>query len=298
MFMNTNKINIIISNMIECFFVNRFFILLQKTNPNYFNENYVISSVTGSLNYSIWNLNRKEKYINFSTFQILYNFYRENDISINFVFENPNINEEEVYDNFSNLALSYAHEDGNSISLYSNVLENYIKNNYPSYKIFKITSPENKENKYIEIDSRYNSTINKVENKQKTIITLNPICPPDCKLYDIHREYLSQEQKNFYAPSKFFICPLKSSTCFYDLEKNPNFISNEEIKKYIENGFYTFRINANYIIRNTIINYSMIDIIESYVYYLIKPNFQNEIRHKAIEEYIKSLKKEFKQNNG
>lgn len=290
MFMNTKKISIIIPNMIECFFVNRFFILLQKTDPNYFNENYIISAVTGTLNYSIWNLNRKNKYINFPSFKILYSFYKKNNISINFFFDNPNIDEKEILDSFSNLALSYAHEEGNSISLYSDILENYINKNYPLYKLFKISSPENERNKNIEIDSKYNSTI-KTYNGENSIITLNPICPADCKLYDIHREYISQEQKHFYKPSKFFVCPLKTSTCFYDLEKNPNFISNEKIKKYIDNGFHTFRIDANYITKNTTVDYSMNDIIESYIYYLIKPEFQNKIRYKATEEYTKSLRR-------
>lgn len=271
--MRTKKINFILPNMIECFFINRLFILLQKNSPTYFNENYVISGVTGTIDYSIWNTHRTSKYINFSSFKTIYDFYNKNKISINFLFENEQINNEDLYDTFSNLILKYAHNKNNAVSATSEILKKYIKRKYPKFKFIE------------------HSQASEIKKSKEDYIILNPICDKNCKLLKAHKQYLDNEQKLYYSPSKIFTCPLKKSTSFYDLQTNPDFVSNDEIKNYINFGFNNFKIEANYITNNTNINYSMFDIIESYIYYLIKPEFQNEVRNKAVKEYLKSLQK-------
>ncbi len=271
--MRTKKINFILPNMIECFFINRLFILLQKNSSTYFNENYIISGVTGTIDYSIWNTHRTSKYINFSSFETIYDFYNKNKISINFLFENEQIGNDDLYDTFSNLVLKYAHNKKNSVTAFSKLLIKYIEKKYPKYKIVE------------------QKKANDIKKSKDDCVLLNPVCPINCKFYDIHKKYLDNEQKNFYAPSKIFICPLKKSTSFYDLQTNPNFISKEEIQNYTKQGFCNFKIDANYICNNTSINYSMFDIIESYIYYLIKPEYQDIVRNTAIKEYIKTLQR-------
>lgn len=263
------EVKFTISGLLQCFFINRLFLILMKKAPEYFKEGYRITTVSGSFPYSIWSRYREIKYINVSTISTIIKFYNSINISVNLNFENSQIKEEDLKDTFSNLILNIAHNEKNSLICASKLLENYIRENYPLFKII---------------------------NNDDTI-TLNPLCDTNCKYYHIHREYLDKEQINFYKKSKLFLCPLNPDLCFYDLQKNKNFISNEKLEDYIKKGFYNFKIEENLISKNVDIDYSIYDIIESYVYYLIKPEQFNNVRNYILKEYVKFLKKGAEKNN-
>ncbi len=86
------------------------------------------------------------------------------------------------------------------------------------------------------------------------------------------------EQKGFYEVSKFFVCPLSDDYNFYSLFENNNFITYKKINEYLNLGFRNFKINSSFLQ----MRYSRYDAIESYIYYLVKPEYQNEIRKKLI----------------
>ena len=220
------------------------------------------------------------------------NLYEKHNIFINYIFDNSNVTKDDLSDRFSNLMLNLAHKKGNGVYVKSDILFDYIKNKYPLYKIIKIVSASDFDKKNIAIDPKYNNTFKayKIKYKNNTYITLNSLCPNTCKHYDEHRKYIEQEQSNYYAFSNIYLCPLNRNLNFYDLSKNSNFISEFDLNEYIKSGFRKFRIHFPYIAKCIDINYSLYDTIESYVYYLIKPEFKEEIRHLIIKKFSREKK--------
>ena len=139
------------------------------------------------------------------------------------------------------------------------------------------------------IEDRYNHLLDveKLKKQKNIYLILNPMCSPDCNLYDFHREYTANSQIHFIKNENNFLCPLKTDINFYDIQQNKNFISIDTIKKFPQNGRFNFMISDCEIFQDVNVVYNTFDIIESYIYYLIKPQYQNKIRNLLIYEYVK-----------
>ncbi len=281
------KINIALPNFHNQVFLNLCFITLQENNKTVFKDNFEITLAEGCFTYSIWSTERDRRYITKHDMETTINLYSKHNIHINYIFDNNYISKQDLNDKFSNIMLEIAHRDGNGIYLKSDILFEYIKNKYPMYKLIKIADKNDFDKKNILISDKYNNSLRKndIKFKENAYITLNPLCPSDCRHYDNHRKYLEQEQINYYGLSNVYICPLKREFNFYDLKNNKNFISEEKLKDYIKAGFHNFRIDFPSIEKCTDINYGIYDTIESYIYYLIKPEYKNEIRHLIIKKF-------------
>lgn len=284
MFKNLFKkeINFILPDILNSFFINIDIINLQKTKPEYFIDDYKISSVYGCFPYSIWSLNTDKKYISEKNIKKYIQIYNKYNISINYLFDAENITEEELNDTFSNLLLKLAHDKNNSIIAKSDLLINYIKKKYPKYKIIKY------DNQFI---SKNYSDLLKIKNKKNTNIILNSLCPLNCQYYDSHSKYLEAEKKNYSENEKLFPCPLLANTNFYSAQKNDNFIDKEKLQKLIKANYSNFVITDNKKLSNTMLKYSRFDIIESYVYYLIKPQYATIVKNLLIKNHLKREEK-------
>lgn len=281
------NINISLPNFHNQIFLNLCFITLQENNKTVFKNGFEISAAEGCFPYSIWSLNRDRRYITMHDVETTLNLYIKHSIPVNYIFDNGSISKEDLSDKFSNMLLEAAHKNGNGVYVRSNLLYDYIKENYPSYKLIKIAAPDEFDRKDIAVIDKYNNTFKKndIKFKEDAYITLNPMCPSDCRHYDEHRKYLELEQLNYYGISDVYVCPLKRDFNFYDLINNSNFITEEKMKDYINAGFRNFRIDYPSIEKCADINYGIYDTIESYIYYLIKPEYKDEIRHLIIKKF-------------
>ncbi len=281
------KINISLPNFHNQVFLNLCFITLQENNKSVFKNNFEISSAEGCFPYSIWSSVREQRYITKHDMETTLSIYSKHNINVNYIFDNNSISKEDLNDNFSNLMLKSAHKEGNGIYVKSDILFDYIKKKYPHFKLIKIADENDFQQKDILISDKYNNILRKndIKFKENAYITLNPLCPSDCRHYENHKKYLEQEQLNYYGVSDVYVCPLKRDFNFYDLKNNPNFISEERMQSYIKAGFSHFRIDFPYIEKSIDINYGIYDTIESYIYYLIKPEYRDEIRHIIIKKF-------------
>ena len=82
------KINFIIPNLFNNFYINKFFIELKSSNPNYFYDDCILSQVYGTVPYSIWGINNTRKYAPLKNIKQIFNFYYKNKLSVNLFFEN------------------------------------------------------------------------------------------------------------------------------------------------------------------------------------------------------------------
>lgn len=288
------KINVSLPNFHNMVFLNLCFITLQKNNKEVFKDGFEISSADGCFYYSIWSRMRGRAYTSRHDIETTVNLYAKNNIPVFYVFDNESITKEDLYDNFSNLMLKTAHKKGNGVYAASELLCEYIRKKYPAYTVVKIASEADFGRKNILIHPKYNNlpVLENIKHKDSAYITLNPLCAPECRFYNEHFKYIEQEQLNFYSVSDIYLCPLKRDFNFYDLKEHSNFISEDKMLYYINKGFRNFRIDFPYIEKSIDINYSTYDAIEGCVYYLIKPEYRQEIRQLIIRKFAGKKKNE------
>lgn len=284
--LKNKKIKISLPNFYDFSFLNRFFLFLQENKKNVFNDDFEITSVDGCFPSSYWSLSRNNKYVNKKRIREIINLYSHIAININYIFDNDCITKSDLSDNFSNLVLELAHREGNGVFVKSDLLYKYIKKHFPLYKIIKIAAPKEFSEKNIAIIDKYNNKIlqSKIKYKKEAYITLNPVCYPDCKYYNDHKIFIGNEQRNFYKKSTYYVCPIKEKFDFCEMQKNSNFISLQKMQEFIDAGFEHFRIDYPFFQQDAGISYNVYDALESYIYYLIKPKEQNNIRLEALKK--------------
>ena len=76
---------------------------------------------------------------------------------------------------------------------------------------------------------------------------------------------------------KIIACSRKKDGFFEALENFPTVIKVDDLyNKYVPMGFKHFKIEAR--------TNNIIDVLESYIYYMLKPEFQSEIRYEALKK--------------
>ena len=286
------KVNFILPNLFNNFYINKFFIELKNSNPSYFYGDFILSQVYGTVPYSIWGINNTRKYAPLKNIKQIFDFYYKNKLSVNLLFENNFLHKEHLYDTYSNSVLETAHKKGNYITLTSDILEEYIKKNYPKFNIIKIVNKNGLGRKNVFIDSRLNNQLDNLKIKYKfdTYLMLNPLCIGSCALYDFHREFIAKEQLN-YNENGLFLCPLEDDLSFYSSFKNPDFISLDKLTELNKKGFNNFFINNAIINRSINKHYTNIDLIESYIYYLIKPEYHDFVRKNLTQQHFNIVRR-------
>ncbi len=286
-----NTINFGLPDLLHNFFINRYMIILQKQSPQFFYENHKIQFVYGCFPFSIWSINQTNKYTNLTTIDNILEYYENNNISVKIMFNNEILSKKHLYDTFSNIILKKANNKNNSVFVSSELLAKYIKKKYPLLDIIRIVDLKNTNKKNILIDSYYNKNIKikKIKEKETTYINLNPFCKSDCELYHYHKQYIGNEQIHFCNNKPIFPCELKTNITFYDFQENKNFITLKKIQELRNEGINKFLIADRGSFLNVNNNYNKYDIIESYLYYLIKPEFHMKVRNMLITEYKKRI---------
>lgn len=199
-------------------------------------------------------------------------------------FSNSLLKEEHLFDTHCNSLLKKFHREGNSITINSPLLENYIRENFPLYKLTSSTTKCLKndgeaknelEKNYdlVVLDYNFNNNLiflQSIDQKEKCELLINPVCQPNCPRRSEHYEHIAKGI--LYDNMPAFECPYQGFR-FYQVMNNPLFISRTAIETmYAPMGFKHFKIEG----RTT----SEADLLEILIYYLVKPEYQLEIRQR------------------
>ena len=193
----------------------------------------------------------------------------------------------------------------NEVIVMSPLLEDYIRKNYPNYKITsstckRITDAEQlcseveKDYHIVVIDYDLNhdfETLEKIPDKKKCELLVNACCNPNCPMRSEHYKAIGLQQiaysnhvrKYPNAPfdtkklvaehpeiQKFADCPCSQRSLF-DIVKLKNHISPDEIwGKYIPMGFEQFKLEGRTL--------ETLNLLEHYMYYMIKPECKDQAR--------------------
>ena len=276
-----------------------------KRNPQYFYDDIEIASSYGCFPPAKWNGGRVViGAVRRDKIEAIMKEYNSRGIPIRYTFTNPLITEKDLSDPFCNMITRIAENGLNEIIVNKQCLEDYIRKNYPKYPLISSTVKQienrdqllaelEKDYKLVVLDYNWNNNFKELEtlpHKDKIELLINPYCTPHCKRRKAHYEFLGERQflhnaqvfddKMALKPIKRveFPCP-NMSYDFYRITKFATHISPKQIyEKYVPMGYSNFKIEGRMM--------HPVDILESYVYYLIRPEYRDEMRVKLLKTLL------------
>lgn len=279
--------------------------------PAYFREGVEIASVYGVFPPSLWNGGRTQGGTCDKTFikTVIHNF-NDRGIPLRFTFTNPMIEKKHLNDDFCNTVMHLADNGMNEVIVLSPLLEEYIRKNYPSYKITSSTckritdgdqlcSEVEKDYHIVVVDYDLNhdfETLKKIPDKKKCELLVNACCNPNCPTRTEHYQAIGTQQILYANHVKkyrdmpfdvekvqrehpeilrFDACPCAGRSLF-EITGLKNHISPDEIwNTYIPMGFEQFKLEGR--------TAETFNLIEHYMYYMIRPECKDEARFEFLK---------------
>ena len=275
--------------------------------PDYFREGVEIASVYGTFPPAIWNGGRFQYGICGKDFiKTVIKAFNGKGIPLRFTFTNPLIEKKHLSDDYCNMIMHLADNGMNEVIVASPVLEDYIRTNYPSYKLTsstckRITEPdrlyEELERDYhiVVVDYDLNNNfeaLEKIQDKKKCELLVNACCNPGCKLRSEHYRVIGAEQLAYaehikkypnrdfdftalpkyaeYQNEAIFSCQCMNRTLFESMKTSSHITPDAIWEKYIPMGFEQFKIEGRTI--------DLFNLMEHYMYYMVKPECRDEAR--------------------
>lgn len=272
---------------------------LMKEHPEYFNEGYTVGSAYGTFPGAIWNGGRAVIGITQkSQIESVLNIYNSRNIPVRFTWTNSLIGEKECYDTYCNLIMRLANNGMNQVLVNSPALEDYLRKNYPDFKMISSTtkritgldklSEEFDKDYYLVVldyDLNHNEeALKKVTesgNAGRCEILVNEVCFPNCPRRKEHYEQQSRMQLEYDAMTSFPCLNIQNPRTFAECMDRPAFIKDTEIPEYVEMGFKNFKIAG----RGMPESY----VLDSYIYFLVRPEYRDLVRNK-IQTSLRELR--------
>ena len=273
-----------------CYFryLNNVLINLMNQYPESFRDGYRIGSVYGTFPGAIWNGGRTVFGITSKgDMQKIISAYNSKGVPVRFTWTNSLLEEKHLSDTYCNLIMKMADNGMNQVLVNREVLETYIRSEYPGFKLISSTTKrmldlealrEEIAKDYflvvLDYDLNHNDEVLSAlqPHADKIEILVNEICYPGCKMRLEHYRNQSKAQLE-YDSNPTFKCPNNSTPrSFKECAKRPAFLSNEEIESYVDRGYVNFKIVG----RGLPIEF----VKDSYLYFLVKEDKVDFIRRK------------------
>lgn len=277
--------------------LNMLIVSMLKQKPEYFREGVKIASFFGEFPTSLWNGGRPSNYDQCDAGFVTNVIKTINDagLPVRFTYTNMLLNEQDLQDPYCNFCMEAANNGMNEVIVFSPLLEQYVREKYPKFKINSSTCKEirdiDKVNEELEkdyhlvvLDYNFNNRfdqLEKIKAKDRCEILINAVCIPDCPRRGAHYANVAKNQKiilqNRKLPADKQI-PLDPWKCEYGEYNNLyvikdycTFVSPEDIwEKYLPMGFNQFKIEGR--------TANLFSLIETYTYFLMKPEYQGKAR--------------------
>lgn len=268
-----------------------YFLTLQKEHPEYFIPNRVIDSVYGFPANLIWNGGRVQLDFAFDpsdNYKLIKDYFKH-DIHIRHTCTNMLLDERHFNDFLCNYWLTFCERPKDAIILYSDSFAEYIKQTYPKYDIIYSTTRNDdldtvnklSETNLVVLNYNYNQNkeyLQQLQHPENIEVVCAEACIPNCPNRQQH--YLSISKHQMFLPldnTDIVSCPFsrEHGFNFYDILDFPHAITTEYVDVlYNQYGIQNFKISGR---KNNPVAY-----IEPIIYYLIKPEYQDQIRQHAL----------------
>lgn len=292
------EINFHIPDFTNHIYLNTILINSISKYPEYFHDGLKIASIFGNFGSCVWNGGRylggllDDKFIT-STAEAI----NSKNIPLRFTHTNPMLEKKHLGDPVCNHIMRLCNNGFNEVIVFSPLLEEYIRENYPDYPITSSTCKQienidgvkeelKKDYKYVVLDYNFNNRFDQLEqidekDRSRCELLVNACCTPKCKRRGEHYRSIGLDQiaeweyrKNMLAKKPFeakgFSCEFMNLGP-YEISSHETYISPRDIiEKYVPMGFVNFKIEGRTI--------PDILLLEYYVIYMVKPEYQNKIR--------------------
>ena len=268
-----------------------------KKYPDFFRPGLEIASIFGEFPTSRWNGGRfcEGDQCDAGFIQNVVKAINDQGVPIRYTYTNPLLNQSDLDDAYCNFCMQVADNGMNEVLVVSPVLEEYIREKYPSYKINSSTCKEirdinalneelKKDYSLVVLDYNFNNQfdlLEKIERKDKCEILVNACCVPNCPRRGEHYRQIAKQQnivlKNRKMPPDKQIpvpgwyCEYGDKNTYYSIQNYPTFVSPDDIwEKYVPMGFENFKIEGR--------TANLFGLIDKYAHYLMKPERRDEGR--------------------
>ncbi len=290
-------INFHIPDFINHCRLNLLLLSLMQQHPEYFRDGVKIASVFGAFPPSLWNGGRNTVgVVDDEIIKQVTKAFNSRGVPLRFTFTNPLIEEKHLGDPFCNKVMRMCDNGLNEVIVMSPILEEYIRKNYPSYRITSSTCKEirnaddlsaelEKDYHYVVLDYNWNNDLGFLEtlpHKEKCELLINACCVPNCPRRGEHYRSIGETQIKYAEymktppmmrkPTHFedFKCP-SMLRHIYQITDLPTHISPDAIvEKYVPMGYNQFKIEGRTV--------PDIALAENYIYYMIKPEYKDTAR--------------------
>lgn len=290
-------INFHIPDFINHCRLNLLLLSLMQQHPEYFRDGVKIASVFGAFPPSLWNGGRNTVgVVDDEIIKQVTKAFNSRGVPLRFTFTNPLIKEKHLGDPFCNKVMRMCDNGLNEVIVMSPILEEYIRKNYPSYRITSSTCKEirsadelsaelEKDYHYVVLDYNWNNNFRFLEtlpHKEKCELLINACCVPNCPRRGEHYRSIGETQIKYAEymktppmmrkPAHFedFKCP-SMLRHIYQITDLPTHISPDAIvEKYVPMGYNQFKIEGRTV--------PDIALAENYIYYMIKPEYKDTAR--------------------
>lgn len=264
------------------------FLPLYRKHREYFYDWCEISSIYGAPADCLWGGGR----VGFgdNNPDDVINLLNEYNISARLTFSNSLLTKEHLQDKKCNkLCSMFAGKAVNGVIVHSDLLVNYLKENYPELYLVssttkvitdfdKLLSEINRDDyRYVVPDFRLNKCFDALNSmsqmqKDKVEFLCNECCYFGCK--DRKKCYESVSHKSLGDDYQEHICHsigVDEGYSFSKAMRNPGFIGIEDIKnKYLPMGFSNFKLEGR--------SLGSAIVLEFLLYYMVKPEYQINVR--------------------
>lgn len=276
----------------KSFEMNLLIVDIWKKFPQYFNDDSKISAFFGGFDNCCWNggrENRQNRLVQLS--DCLKTIKQINDlgISVRFTFTNPLITEKEYDDYIGNTLMKFANNSMNGVIVANENFHNYLKEKYPNFHyVYSTTNCTTNGNIYNEMYDKYDILVldyrlnknklfleQQLKLKNKIEILVDDCCP-SCKYRKQHFENVGRynlgEQIDISCLNSENYGKYENPKNFYEslLRTLNNSLTYEEIEEYKKLGFNKFKLTGRSQGRRFL--------LDSYIYYFVKPQHRHEVR--------------------
>ncbi|MBQ5317053.1 MAG: hypothetical protein J6I96_05825 [Oscillospiraceae bacterium] len=277
-----------------------------KRAPETVAEGAVIGSVYGIFPNMIWNGGRflqgqcDPRVIK----EILTQFNRRG-IPCRFTLTNPVLKKEHLSDPLCNSILKAADNGLNEAIVFSPMLEEHLRKNFPDMKLTSSTCKQiedvgelekelEKDYSLVVLDYNFNNdfeVLEKLPHREKAEILINPCCTPHCKRRGEHYRSIGRSQIKCaeYLVKNHRMCDPEPFECecmlknLYQTTGSPLHISPDAVYgRYADMGYRNFKIEGRSV--------PDINVLENYMYYMIRPEYRDEVRLEMLLRLTKEVK--------
>ena len=277
--------------------LNMLMVSLLEQKPERFREGVQFASFFGEFPTSLWNGGRPSNYdqCDASYVKNVMKAVNAKGIPVRYTYTNMLLTEEDLQDPYCNFCMKAGDNGMNEVMIFSPILEKYIRENYPGYKLnssickeirdINLVNEELKKDYYLVVlDYNFNNKfeeLKKIEDKARCEILVNTLCIPNCPRRGKHYENIAKNQRiilknrrmpaDKQIPLEHWYCEYGEFNCVHTIQGYSTYISPEDIwDKYVPMGFNNFKIEGR--------TANIFSLVETYCHYLIKPEYQGETR--------------------